>query len=98
MQNIYGFTSILNVPFIVRRIESEKGNTLKFYDARYPQTEFGQPVSEYYVETIAGCKGGLRLEGSEPQWTLTGVEVQLVREQLLTADERNAPPSGNLFA
>lgn len=53
---------------------------VEFYDTRYSHTEFGQFVSRYYADTIAGLPSGrgLDLDGGVPNWTIDGESMRFV--------------------
>lgn len=51
---------------------------VEFYDARFEHTPYGQFVSRYYAETLlegyekGRTAGGICLEGSVPEWNVSG--------------------------
>lgn len=65
---------------------------VEFYDTRYPETDYGQFVSSYFVASImmwdsymdeGDARGrGLNLDGGVPIWTIDGATMDLFREWL----------------
>ena len=71
------------VPFL----STSDGETVRFYDARYPMHgELGQFVSSYYITTLTGeCKWshgdpatltGVNLHGGVDDWVVSAAQVR----------------------
>ena len=57
-------------------------NKVKFYDARYEHTIYGQFVSSYYVSTILEGDDGLCLDGGVPDWKISAAAMSRIRAWL----------------
>jgi hypothetical protein len=90
-QNIMGITTANGIHFIVRRIEAEtmhhgKANSralIAFYDARYPHTDFGQFIGEYYAHTLADVTSGLDLHGGVANWKIDADSMKKIQSTLI---------------
>lgn len=68
MQNVIKVKGVVGDFNVVRN-----GDTVEFYDARYPNFgEHGQFVSDYYISTILEDSdgNGLDLDGGIDEWTI----------------------------
>ena len=73
---------------------------VEFYDARFEHTPYGQFVSRYYAETLlegyekGRTAGGICLEGSVPDWNLSGAALGRVLDWVkkATAERETNPP------
>lgn len=54
--------------------------TVEFYDRRYPHTEHGQFITDYYADHVGPYP--LRLYGDEPDWQVDVDTMRLVRSWL----------------
>ena len=61
----------------------------EFYDTRHREGRvLWQFVSRYFVKTLLASEGGLCLMGGVPDWSLSGEDMQIVRE-FLTNEVKN---------
>jgi hypothetical protein len=86
----FDFTAANGVPFRAsieapRAVPADGRLAVAFYDRRYPHTEHGQFVSDYFVSTVLDIVGGLMLYGGVDDWVVDAdsmAEVQhWVREE-----------------
>ena len=77
--------------------EDPTKDIVKFYDARYDHTEFGQPMgASYYKETLLGVGNysedipgqGLTLHGGVADWYLDGNAFDTIKAWLREDAER----------
>lgn len=54
---------------------------VEFYDTRYGEGR-GQFFQRYYIDTLLASQGGLCLMGGVPEWSLSGDDMQKVRDFL----------------
>lgn len=64
------------------------GDTVEFYDSRYPHTPRGQFIARYGVDTIIDGSHGLDLMTYEPSWKIDAAAMFVVREWLRIQRER----------
>lgn len=78
-----------NVEFkVILTTRGDAGEPLvKFYDTRFPHTEHGQFVSDYYAKTLLATTGGLALNFGVPDWSVDAAAMDVVRAWL----RRQAP-------
>lgn len=77
----------LNVPINVR-IHEEKGKrTVKFYDARYDFTEYGQFIASYYADTIAEHDNQLILDLGVKDWRVSHDNMKEIHRALKEVEQ-----------
>ena len=106
---IMDFASDRGVPFRALHLDAgedgpNKARTsptearIEFYDRRYPHTEHGQYVADYYrrslLERVDGdpLTGLLLWPGTEPDWVLDAATMSLVLAWLLNCRQAKAVP------
>jgi len=89
----FDFTAANGVPFravieAARIVPSDGRLAVAFYDRRYPQTEHGQFVSDYFTSTLLEVNdgSGIDLYGGVENWRVDGESLakvqQWVREEV----------------
>ena len=64
--------------------------TVRFYDTRYPHTEHGQHISDYYVDTVLAGDAGINLAGGVPDWHVDADAMRIVRIWLRSQTQEEA--------